>query len=313
MSGWTVDQIQNLAGKKAIVTGGNSGLGYETVKALAAHGANVVLTGRSVEKCEKAAAQIKLLHPSAKLTVGYLDIADLTSVKLFSESQTDEPLDFLFNNAGIMATPFAKTVDGFEAQMGTNHLGHFALTALLWPAILKSKQARIVNVSSSAHRLGKLKVADENEINVPSDKYSAWPVYGNSKLANLLFTYQINKRLKMANLSPTVTSAHPGFSNTNLQSGMMRGRSGFLKTFGTTFINIGNSIMAQSAQMGALPQIFAGVNENLTNGEYIGPDGFLEARGYPKIVASSANAQNAKVAETLWLTSEKLTGISFNI
>lgn len=313
MSGWTVSQIQNLEGKKAIVTGANSGLGFETVKALASHGAHVVLTGRSVEKCEKAVSQIISEFPSAKISVGFLDLADLTSIKVFADSQLDEPLDYLINNAGIMATPFAKTTDGFEAQMGTNHLGHFALTALLWPAILKSKDARIVNVSSSAHKLGKLKIADENEINVSSDKYSAWPVYGNSKLANLLFTYQLNKRIKTAKLSTTVTSAHPGFSNTNLQSGMMRGRTGFLANLGTSFINIGNSIMAQSAQMGALPQIYAAVNTDLTNGEYIGPDGFMEARGYPKIVASSANAQNPKVAENLWLTSEKLTGISFNI
>lgn len=313
MSGWTVSQIQNLEGKKAIVTGGNSGLGFETVKALSSHGAHVVLTGRSVEKCEAAVHQIKLQFPSAKISVGFLDLADLTSIKVFAENHLDEPLDFLINNAGIMATPYAKTTDGFEAQMGTNHLGHFALTALLWPAILKSQSGRIVNVSSSAHRLGKLKVADENEINVSAEKYSAWPVYGNSKLANLLFTYQLNKRIKSANLAITVTSAHPGFSNTNLQSGMMRGRTKFLKTLGTSFINIGNSIMAQSAQMGALPQIYAAVNKDLTNGEYIGPDGFMEARGYPKIVASSANAQNPKVAENLWLTSEKLTSISFNL
>ena len=313
MSGWTVSQIRNLEGKKAIVTGGNSGLGYETVKALAGAGAKVILTGRNVEKCEQAASQIKLQYPQALVSVGFLDVADLTSVKVFAENQLDEPIDFLINNAGIMATPFAQTVDGFEAQMATNHLGHFALTALLWPALARSEKSRVVNVSSSAHKLGKLVSADVSEVNLPQVKYRAWSVYGNSKLANLLFTFELNKKLKAAGLTQTVTSAHPGFSNTNLQAGMMRGREGFFKTLGTTLANVGNSLMAQSAEMGALPQIYAAVNQELTNGEYIGPDGPMEARGYPKIVASSANAQNPQVAENLWLTSEKLTGISFNI
>jgi len=313
LSGWTVSQIRNLEGKKAIVTGGNSGLGYETVKALAGAGAKVILTGRNVEKCEQAASQIKLQYPQALVSVGFLDLADLTSVKVFAENHLDDPLDFLINNAGIMATPFAQTVDGLEAQMATNHLGHFALTALLWPAIVNSETSRIVNVSSSAHKLGKLVSADVSEVDVPQAKYRAWSVYGNSKLANLLFTFQLNKKLKAAGLTQTVTSAHPGFSNTNLQPGVMRGREGFFKTLGTTLANVGNSIMAQSAEMGALPQIYAAVNQELTNGEYIGPDGPMEARGYPKIVASSANAQNPQVAENLWLTSEKLTGISFNI
>ena len=313
MSGWTVSQIRNLEGKKAIVTGGNSGLGYETVKALAGAGAKVILTGRNVEKCEQAAQQIKLQYPQALVSVGFLDVADLTSVKVFAENHLDDPLDFLINNAGIMATPFAQTVDGFEAQMATNHLGHFALTALLWPAIVKSETSRIVNVSSSAHKFGKLVSADVSEVNLPQVKYRAWSVYGNSKLANLLFTFELNKKLKAAGLTQTVTSAHPGFSNTNLQAGVMRGREGFFKTLGVTLANFGNSIMAQSAEMGALPQIYAAVNQELTNGEYIGPDGPMEARGYPKIVASSANAQNPQVAENLWLTSENLTGISFNI
>jgi len=313
LSGWTVSQIRNLEGKKAIVTGGNSGLGYETVKALAGAGAKVILTGRNVEKCEQAAQQIKLQYPQALVSVGFLDVADLTSVKVFAENHLDDPLDFLINNAGIMATPFAQTVDGFEAQMATNHLGHFALTALLWPAIVKSETSRIVNVSSSAHKFGKLVSADVSEVNLPQVKYRAWSVYGNSKLANLLFTFELNKKLKAAGLTQTVTSAHPGFSNTNLQAGVMRGREGFFKTLGVTLANFGNSIMAQSAEMGALPQIYAAVNQELTNGEYIGPDGPMEARGYPKIVASSANAQNPQVAENLWLTSENLTGISFNI
>lgn len=313
MSRWTTSEIKDLTNTKAIVTGANSGLGYETVKALAAKGASVVLSGRNVEKCQAAAASIKLQYPESKIEVGFLDLADLASIKVFAESHLDEPLDFLVNNAGIMATPYAQTVDGFEAQMGINHLGHFALTALLWPALKKSKSSRIVNVSSSAHRLGKLVNADENEINVSKDKYRAWPVYGNSKLANLLFTFQLNKNLKAAKATQTVTCAHPGFSNTNLQAGMMRGRTGFLKDLATTFINAGNSLIAQSAQMGALPQIYAAVNQDLTNGEYIGPDGAFEAKGYPKIVASSANAQDAEVAQKLWLTSEQLTGIKFKI
>lgn len=313
MSGWTISQIKDLTGIKAIVTGANSGLGYETAKALAANGAMVILTGRNVEKCEQAAQSIKLQYPESQISVSFLDLSDLTSVKVFAENHLDVPLDILINNAGIMATPYAQTVDGFEAQMGTNHLGHFALTALLWPALAKSPKARIVNVSSSAHKFGKLRNANEDEINMSKANYRAWSVYGNSKLANLLFTYQLNKKLKAAGLTQTVTSAHPGFSNTNLQVGVMRGREGFLKSLGTTFLNLGNAIMAQSAEMGALPQIYAALIPELTNGEFIGPDGLMEARGYPKIVASSANAQNPRVAENLWLTSEKLTGIKFEI
>lgn len=313
MSRWTTSEIKDLSGIKAIVTGANSGLGYETVKALVAKGARVILSGRNVDKCQAAAHSIKLQYPESQIEVGFLDLADLTSIKVFAESHLDEPLDLLINNAGIMATPYAQTVDGFEAQMGINHLGHFALTALLWPALKENANSRIVNVSSSAHRLGRLVTADESEINVSKDRYRAWPVYGNSKLANLLFTLQLNKNLKAAKATQTVTCAHPGFSNTNLQAGIMRGRQGFLKEVGSVFINFGNSLMAQSAQMGALPQIYAAVNPDLTNGEYIGPDGAFEAKGYPKIVASSANAQNAEVAQNLWLTSEKLTGIKFEI
>jgi NAD(P)-dependent dehydrogenase (short-subunit alcohol dehydrogenase family) len=212
-----------------------------------------------------------------------------------------------------MATPYAQTVDGFEAQMGINHLGHFALTALLWPSLKKIDDARIVNISSSAHRMGKLLKADEAEVNISKDKYRSWPVYGNSKLANLLFTYELNRKLKSAGLSQTVTAAHPGLANTNLQAGMMRGRTGLFQDVAKALINAGNSLVAQSAQMGALPQIYAAVNPRLTNGEYIGPDGVFEAKGYPKIVASSANAQNAEVARNLWLTSETLTGIKFKI
>lgn len=313
MSGWTTSQIGDLSKTKSIITGANSGLGFETAKVLAAKGSEVYLAGRNVQKVEQAAHAIKLEFPEANVHVAYLDLADLTSVKVFAENHLDTALDFLINNAGIMATPYAKTEDGFEAQMGINHLGHFALTAQLWPAIKKSPTARIVNVSSSAHRMGKLVKADEAEINVEQSRYRPWPVYGNSKLANLLFTYQLNKMLKAKGASQTVTTAHPGFSNTNLQAGMMRGRTGFFKDLATVFLKAGNSVLAQSAQMGALPQIYAAVNRSLTNGEYIGPDGFLEAKGYPKIVASSANAQNPQVAENLWLTGEKLTKVKFEI
>jgi len=313
LSRWTTAEIKDLSGTKAIITGANSGLGYETAKALAAKGAKVIVAGRNVEKCQEAAQSIKLQYPDSTIEVGFLDLADLTSVKVFAENHLDEPLNFLINNAGIMATPYAQTVDGFEAQMGINHLGHFALAALLWSSLKKIDNARIVNVSSSAHRMGKLLRADEEEVNISKDKYRAWPVYGNSKLANLLFTYELNRKLKSAGHSQTVTTAHPGFSNTNLQSGMMRGRTGLFKDIAKALINAGNSIVAQSAQMGALPQIYAAVNPHLTNGEYIGPDGVFEAKGYPKIVASSANAQNAEVAHNLWLTSETLTGIKFKI
>lgn len=313
MSGWTINQIEDLTGIKAIVTGANSGLGFETAKALAMSGAKVILTGRNVEKCEAASQSIKLQFPGAQISVGFLDLSDLTSVKVFAENHLDEPLDILVNNAGIMATPYAQTVDGFEAQMGTNHLGHFALTALLWPALAQSPKARVVNVSSSTHQFGKLRTANKDELNISKATYRAWSAYGNSKLANLLFTYQLNKKLKAANLTQTVTSAHPGYSNTNLQVGVMRGREGFLKSVGTAFVNLGNAIMAQSAQMGALPQIYAAVTPELTNGEFVGPDGLMQARGYPKIVASSANAQNPQVAENLWLTSEELTGIKFKV
>jgi NAD(P)-dependent dehydrogenase (short-subunit alcohol dehydrogenase family) len=249
LSRWTTAEIKDLSGTKAIITGANSGLGYETAKVLAAKGAKVIVAGRNVEKCQEAAQSIKLQYPDSTIEVGFLDLADLTSVKVFAENHLDEPLNFLINNAGIMATPYAR----------------------------------------------------------------AWHFYGNSKLANLLFTYELNRKLKSAGHSQTVTTAHPGLSTTNLQAGMMRGRTGLFNDIAKALINAGNSIVAQSAQMGALPQIYAAVNPHLTNGEYIGPDGVFEAKGYPKIVASSANAQNAEVAHNLWLTSETLTGIKFKI
>jgi len=303
---WTTSDMPNLQGRRAVVTGANSGLGLSTAMALAEHGAQVTMAVRDLAKGEQAAQAIRASHPDADLQVQHLDLADLSSVRAFAETWSNahpEGLDLLINNAGIMAIPRRETVDGFEMQLGTNHLGHFALTMLLMPALMAIPRSRVVTVSSQAHRMGKMNFDDLNA----TKSYGAWRAYGQSKLANLLFTDELQRRLDRLGVPMLALSAHPGFAATNLQTAApaMRGRK--LQERVTSFMS---NVLGQSAHMGALPTLYAATAPGIPGGSYIGPDGFGEQRGHPRIVDRSAAAKNQADAQRLWELSEDLTGIT---
>ena len=300
-----------MKSKRVIITGANSGLGKESAIALAKLGAEIVLAVRDINKGQSVKNQILNQTPSAVIEVAELDLMDLDSVRKFAASQSTKPIDVLLNNAGIMAVPFEKTKDGFESQMGTNHLGHFLLTELLLDAISKGTNPRIVNVSSSAHRLGKLKTGDKSEINVSKENYSPWTVYGNSKLANLLFTNELVQRLKIVNSNITVAVAHPGYANTNLQLVAATKRSGLRKSVELAVTKVMNIILGQSAAKGALPQIAACTWVDIQSGDYLGPRGLFESRGKPKKVKMNKSAQDIELAKRVWRTSEELLGVTF--
>lgn len=300
-----------MKSKRIIITGANSGLGKESAIALAKLGAEIVLAVRDLNKGEVVKNQILKQNPSAKLEVAQLDLMDLDSVKKFAASQSSKPIDVLLNNAGIMAVPFEKSKDGFESQMVTNHLGHFLLTQLLFDAISKGNSPRIINVASSAHRLGKLKNGDAKELNVDESNYSPWTVYGNTKLVNLLFTRELARRLKLMNSNIITAVAHPGYANTNLQLVAATKRSGLRKTVELAVTKVMNLILGQSAANGALPQIAASSWVDINSGDYLGPRGIFESRGKPKKVGMNKSASDNELAKRVWRTSEELTGVTF--
>ena len=311
MSGPKSPSLIDMKSKRVIITGANSGLGKESAFALAKLGAEIVLAVRDTNKGQSVKNQILNQTPSAVIEVAALDLMDLDSVRKFAASQSTKPIDVLLNNAGIMAVPFEKTKDGFESQMGTNHLGHFLLTELLFDAISEGSNPRIVNVSSSAHRLGKLKTGDINELNMSKENYSPWTVYGNSKLANLLFTNELVRRLKLVNSNITVAVAHPGYANTNLQLVAATKRSGIRKSVELAVTKLMNIILGQSAANGALPQIAACTWVDIQSGDYLGPRGLFESRGKPKKVKMNKTAQDIELAKRVWRTSEELVGVTF--
>ncbi|MBT3253743.1 MAG: SDR family oxidoreductase [Candidatus Marinimicrobia bacterium] len=297
-SNWTTENIPDQTGRITIVTGSNSGIGFEAAKVLAAKGADVVLAVRNQEKGDQAKAEIIKGHAQAKVTVSLLDLSSLKSVKAFSEefANTHTQLDLLINNAGIMIPPYGKTEDGFESQMGTNHLGHFALTAQLFPLLKNTRDSRIVNVSSTAHNMGSI---DFDDLQWESRKYVAWKAYGDSKIANLYFTNELGKRMKAAGLTVTTTAAHPGYAATGLQKGI------FLK-----FLNV---IVAQSGFMGATPTLMAAIDPEASSGDFYGPSGIAQQRGWPKQVVPNKLSQDDDIAKKLWSISEELTAQPFNI
>jgi NAD(P)-dependent dehydrogenase (short-subunit alcohol dehydrogenase family) len=285
---WTAEEMPSLAGRTFVVTGANSGLGLVTAERLAAGGARVVLAVRDTDRGERAAATIP-----GQREVRELDLADLASIRAFAEAW-DEQLDVLINNAGVMATPERRTKDGFELQIGTNHLGHFALTNLLLPRIAD----RVVTVSSGAHRIGQLRLDD---LNWRERRYQRWGAYGQSKLANLLFTLELQRRLARAGSAVRALAAHPGYAATNLQQ-----RTG--SRVQNAIMAITNRLIAQSDEMGALPTLYA-ATQDLPGGSYVGPDGFQEQRGHPTLVGRSRAASDSDAAERLWEASEELPGV----
>ncbi len=286
MSKWTVADLPDQTGRTIIVTGANSGLGAATARALAAAGARVVLACRDTAKAERVAAGMR-----GETEVRELDLANLNSVRAFTDSI--ERVDVLINNAGVMALPLRRTADGFEMQFGTNHLGHFALTNLLLDRITD----RVVTVSSVAHRIGRIDLADPNW---EQRHYDRWLAYGQSKLANLMFAFELQRRLAGEGAAVISVAAHPGYAATELMS--------HTETVQDAVMWLGNRMLAQDAHQGALPTLFAATAE-VKAGTFYGPDGFLGLRGNPARAGSAPTARNRKVAAELWELSEKLCGL----
>ena len=296
---WTTDDIPGQAGRVAVVTGANTGIGRETARALAGKGARVVLAVRNPGKGQAAAHKIREDHPQADLTVMNLDLADLGSVKDFADAFAKEydRLGLLVNNAGVMAPPLGRTRQGFEQQMGINHLGHFALTGRLLDRLTATPGSRVVAVSSGAHRIGK---PDFGDLNWQQRRYRAWRAYGDSKLANLYFAFELQRRLEKAGTDALAVAAHPGWTDTELQ------RHRHIMHFFTAWL-------AQGSRMGALPTLRAAVDPQVKGGEYYGPGGFLELRGYPVKVNSSDSSKDPEAARRLWEASEEMTGVKFGL
>jgi NAD(P)-dependent dehydrogenase (short-subunit alcohol dehydrogenase family) len=300
-SKWTAERIPDQSGKVAVVTGANSGIGMIAARELAKHGARVILACRNTEKGQAAATEIASAAPAgADVEVRELDLGNLESVRSFASGVEDERLDLLVNNAGIMMPPRQTTADGFELQFGTNHLGHFALTALLLERLAAADAARVVTLSSIEHKSGKL---DFDDLQAESG-YSPRSAYQQSKLANAAFGIELDRRLRAAESPVVSVLAHPGYSDTNLQS---TGPTGPAKAV----MRIGNRLIAQSAERGALPTLYAATASDVQGGAYYGPDGFQELRGHPTRVEAIPAAHDAESGRRLWEVSEQLTGVRY--
>lgn len=304
---WTFENIPNLADKTFIVTGANSGLGYWNSLYLAKKEAQVIMACRNLTKGENARAEILKEIPSGNLQLMTLDLSDLSSIKEFAQNFQNklESLDGLINNAGVMALPYCQTKDGFEMQLGTNHLGHFALTGQLLPVLLKTSNSRIVNVSSMAHKFGKMNFEDL----MSEKKYEKWTAYGQSKLANLLFAFELQRKFEAHNVKTISTGAHPGYSSTNLQSAGPKMSGSNLQE---KMMSLSNALFAQSAERGSLPQLYAAIASDVSGGKYYGPDGLFAMRGFPREERPASQALNKESAARLWEISEELTGITYN-
>lgn len=293
---WSPDALGDLSGRVAVITGANSGIGFEAARELAIHGAHVVLACRNEKKGQDALARIEGERPTGVVELMALDLSSLASVERFASAyaETHDRLDMLINNAGVMVPPLSRTADGFELQFGTNHLGHFALTGHLLPCLQRTPGARVVNVASLAHRFGRI---DFDNLNAERS-YSRWGFYGQSKLANLLFTRALQHRLRANGDDIKVTAAHPGYSATNLQNNLGPFR-------------LANGVFAQGAGVGAWPTLRAAVDPTAEDAGYYGPAHRFELVGPPVPVKRSRRAQDDAVAARLWAVSEELTGVRY--
>jgi NAD(P)-dependent dehydrogenase (short-subunit alcohol dehydrogenase family) len=309
---WSSADIPDQSGRVAVVTGANTGIGYETAAALAFRGAHVVLAVRNLAKGNAALARIVAAKPEVDVTLQELDLSSLDSVRAAAAAlRANYPrIDLLINNAGVMWTPKQVTKDGFEMQFGTNHLGHFALTGLLLDHLLPVRGSRVVTVSSLGHRIRASIHFDDLQW---ERSYNRVAAYGQAKLANLLFTYELQRRLaantkgtkEEAKAATIAVAAHPGGSNTDLTRNLPR----ILQPLS----NVLGPVLFQSPEMGALPTLRAATDPAVQGGQYYGPDGFAEQRGHPKLVQSSAQSHDADLQRRLWTVSEELTGVSFPV
>jgi NAD(P)-dependent dehydrogenase (short-subunit alcohol dehydrogenase family) len=312
---WDASMIPSLKNKVAIVTGANSGIGYVTARELARKGADVVLACRGEERGRAAEANIKKelanVPEAGNVAFAKLDVSSLESVQTFAEDfkRTHTQLDLLVNNAGIMGVPYTLTVDGVESQFATNHLGHFALTARLFDVLKTTASSRIVNVSSILHSDSKL---DEDNIVTTADKYNEDAVYADTKLVNILFTKELDRRLKAAGVDCVAAVCHPGVTATNMLAGPISVH-GFFAGLKYRFANVFIVPLLQSADMGALPTLFAATAPGVQGGDYFGPDGFQRIRGYPVLEQPSPVAESPSAGAKVWTLSERLAKLSFEV
>ena len=307
-SGWTEHDMPSLDGTTVVVTGANSGIGYESTRAFAAKGATVVMACRSTERGERAAAEISAQVPDADLDVRECDLADLSSVASFADAFTSDydDLDVLCNNAGVMALPRGETADGFEQQFGINHLGHFALTGHLLETLAATDGARVVTQSSGAHEQGEIDFDD-----LQSERsYGKWAAYSQSKLANVLFGYELDRRAEEADLDLTSVVCHPGYADTDLQRRAGEAGGGAI---GAAVMEVANAVLAQSQEKGTLPMLYAATADDVEGGDYLGPGGFMSMRGAPEVQRSSDRSYGRERARRLWDVSEALTGVEYEL
>lgn len=303
---WSTSAIPDLDGRTAVVTGATSGIGLVTARELARAGARTILACRKPEKAERMAERIRLAAAGARVETIPLDLTSLASVERCADGLHGrvERLDLLVNNAGVMATPLRRTEDGFELQFGTNHLGHFALTAQVLDLLSAAPAPRVVTVASNAHKIGRMDFDDLNS----ERRYRRWPAYGQSKLANLLFTFELQDRARAASSPLLAVAAHPGWAATHLQAAgpEMDGSSVMVR-----LNELGNRLFAQDDEHGALPTLYA-ATQDVPPAAYVGPDGVAEMRGAPKLVGCTAAARDVAARRRLWTASEELTGVRFD-
>ena len=307
MSDWTLSDVSALDDQTVVVTGANSGIGFEATRMFADRGATVVMACRSTDRGNDAKEEILEELPDADLNVRKCDLADLDSIRAFAEHLHDDvdAVDVLCNNAGVMAIPRRETADGFEMQLGVNHLGHFALTGQLLDLLRASDgQARIVTQSSGMHERGEIDFSDLQG----EQSYAKWDAYGQSKLANVLFAYELQRRLDAASEDVLSVACHPGYADTNLQR---RGPEESGSTLRLYAMKVANAVLAQPAENGALPMVYAAVADGVDGGSYVGPGGFMNMRGAPEPQRSSDRSYDQEVARRLWDVSEGLTGVTY--
>jgi NAD(P)-dependent dehydrogenase (short-subunit alcohol dehydrogenase family) len=305
---WSTDDIGDQTGRVALVTGANSGIGYQTARALAAHGAHVVLACRNAERARRTYDELDKDFDDCSIEILRVDLADLTSVRVAAAAflESHARLDVLVNNAGIMGAPYRQTADGFELQMATNHFGHFALTGLLLDRIVTTERSRIVTVSSHMHRVGRLRLDDL----AGTEPRNTWVEYGTTKLANLLFTLELSRRLAEAGLGTIALAAHPGWTRSNLAGsgaalGDSRVRRKLARGTGRT--------LGQSAAAGALPVLCAATSRHVHNGQYVGPANWFGMAGPPRLDRPSRRARDPEAAARLWAASEELTRVRYSV